>query len=74
MICKKLLTHRSAKASPYADKIELYRCMRMVLIPNKLAISQACCPPAPPKLARLRNVYEGTGKQRGSKQPTYASK
>ena len=27
--------------------------MRIVLIPSSFAISQACCPPAPPKLASL---------------------
>lgn len=45
--------YRSARASPYADKIELYRCTRIVLIPSSAAISHACCPPAPPKLANL---------------------
>jgi len=27
--------------------------MRIVFIPSSFAISQACCPPAPPKLASL---------------------
>src|SRR6266481_7605759 len=43
--------------------------MRIVLIPNKLAISHACWPPAPPKLANLF-IVGGSGqrrKQRNSK-------
>jgi len=46
-------TNRSARANPYAERMELYRWMRIVLIPMRLAISQACWPPAPLKLTRL---------------------
>lgn len=33
----------------------------MVLMPRRLAISQACWPPAPPKLARLQDDLSGCG-------------
>ena len=32
--------------------------MRIVLIPSSFAISQACCPPAPPKLASLSKGFQ----------------
>ena len=41
--------------------MELYRWIKMVLMPRRLAISQACWPPAPPKLARLQDDLSGCG-------------
>ena len=32
--------------------------MRIVFIPSSFAISQACCPPAPPKLASLSKEFQ----------------
>jgi hypothetical protein len=48
-----IATYRSASASPYAERMELYRWIRIVLMPSRRAISHACWPPAPPKLASL---------------------
>jgi hypothetical protein len=44
---------RSAKARPYAERMDEYRWIKTLSIPSKRAISQACCPPAPPKVANL---------------------
>ena len=62
--------HRSASARPYADRMELYRCMRMVLIPSSRAISHACWPPAPPKQASLSGSHV-SGAKEGWKEGMY---
>ena len=35
-------TYRSARANPYAERMELYRWIKIVFMPRRLAISHAC--------------------------------
>ena len=44
-------TVTSARPRPYADRMPAYRWMKIRPMPRERAMAQACCGPAPPKVA-----------------------